>query len=62
MPDEDEDGLVETILAFISGAAIGYGLYKLFSGGKEHFKCPHCHNTFQGKPASCPYCGTRFRW
>lgn len=58
----EEDNWADVLLAFISGAAIGYGLYKLLSGGLEHFECPHCHSIFQGKPVICPYCSTRFRW
>ena len=58
----EEDNWADAFLAFISGAAIGYVLYKVLSGGKEHFECPHCHGMFQGKPTICPYCNTRFRW
>jgi len=60
--DEEKHSWVDYALAFISGAAIGYGLYKVLTGGKEHYRCPNCNNIFRGKLLNCPYCNASFRW
>jgi len=58
----DEISWTDYVLAFISGAAIGYVLYKLISGGEEHFECPRCHNIFRGKQTNCPFCNLQLIW
>lgn len=60
--NDEESSWVEYALAFISGAALGYGLYKLLSRGKEHYECPRCNNIFKGNPLRCPYCNLKLIW
>jgi len=57
-----EISLVDYALAIISGAAIGYFLYKLLSGGEEHYDCPKCNEIFEGKLPKCPYCSLELIW
>jgi len=55
-------GWIDYALAIISGAAIGYGLYRLISRDEEHYDCPRCQNTFKGKLPNCPYCNLNLIW
>lgn len=63
MTDEDDEELswVDIALGIISGAAIGYGLYKLLKGNT--YTCPNCGFTKVPNNAwACPRCGVRLRW
>ena len=59
--EDDELGWADIALGIISGAAIGYGLYKLFKG--NFYTCPNCgFKAVPNNALNCPKCGTRLKW
>jgi predicted RNA-binding Zn-ribbon protein involved in translation (DUF1610 family) len=61
MTDNDEINWGDYLLAFISGAAIGYVLFKLLKG--DTFTCPNCGYTrVPNNSITCPNCGSMLTW
>lgn len=59
--DEDELSWVDVALGVISGAALGYGLYRLLKGG--FYTCPNCGFTkVPNNALECPRCRMKLRW